>query len=340
MDSNLEFRVILFYLAALYLFPLIRWRKSRRSPSVVGVHGSRQQRARLVAKMLFIVPLANFVIGGPGSWFFDLDLPNSLRWFMTVPATLAILLLFWACRFTEGVRGFDEAFVDEGPYQWLRHPQLLASSVFFFSMAILASNGVILLATGLGVALLRLVVAPAMEADLEQKYGLPFRNYRQRTGSFFVPLRRLPKAKYTVPRRFGLSSVIALTTIFAMLFGSLNFMRAAPVDYLFLSLGIAAVCLVQIVFVSIARIGSALTGTIMLPVWASIRFSSELHRASTAENVIWCVFAIFLGTLVGYCIGGLAAGFFLILDMIEPYLPGAKQDSMGAMAVKTDQNPS
>ncbi|MDP7305817.1 MAG: isoprenylcysteine carboxylmethyltransferase family protein, partial [Pirellulaceae bacterium] len=189
MNGNLEFRVLLFYLGAMYLFPVIRWRKTRRSPAIVGDRGARQDRARLVASAIFIAPLVNYLIDGPWPWYPDLDLPNVLRWSAAIPATLAVLLLVWACRYSEGGHEQDnETFITAGPYRWLRHPQLLASSIFFLSLSVLANNGVVLISAILGVLLLRLVVAPAVEAELEVKYRKEYEQYRQRTGSFFIPL--------------------------------------------------------------------------------------------------------------------------------------------------------
>ena len=255
-----------------------------------------------------------------------------------MPATLAVLCLVWACRYIEGGQERShETFITTGPYHWLRHPQLLASSIFFLSLSVLANNGVVLISAILGVLLLRLVVAPAVETDLAEEYGKGYAQYRHRTGSFFVRLGRLPKAKYAVPRRFGLSAVLALTTIFAILFGALNYMHAPPVVYLFVSTEVSAICLVQIVFGSAPRSGSALAGAVLLPFWTAISLASYLNQVSFAVVVVGCVIVVIFGALLGYCIGGLAAGFFLLLDLLEPYLPGSKRDSLRALAAKSDE---
>ncbi|HJN07509.1 MAG TPA: isoprenylcysteine carboxylmethyltransferase family protein [Pirellulaceae bacterium] len=349
MNGNLEFRVLLFYLGAMYLFPVIRWRKTRRSPAIVGDRGARQDRARLVASAIFIAPLVNYLIDGPWPWYPDLDLPNVLRWSAAIPATLAVLLLVWACRYSEGGHEQDnETFITAGPYRWLRHPQLLASSIFFLSLSVLANNGVVLISAILGVLLLRLVVAPAVEAELEVKYRKEYEQYRQRTGSFFIPLGPLPKARYTVPRRFGLSAVLALTTIFAVLFGVLNYMHAQPVVYLFVSTEISAICLVQIVFGSAPRSGSALTGAVLLPFWTAVSLAFQQNQISFAQLnqlplvvvAIGCAIVALFGALLGYCIGGLAAGFFLAMDLLEPYWPSSQRDSLRELATKSDQKPN
>ena len=327
MDGNTEFRVLLSYLGAIYLFPVIRWRKTRRSPAVVGVRGERQDRARWLASAVFIIPLVNYLIDGPWPWYPVLDLPNLLRWIAAMPATLAVLCLIWACRYTEGgEERSDETFITAGPYRWFRHPQMLASSIFFLSLSVLANNGVVLISAILGMLLLRFVVAPAVETDLLAKYGKGYALYRQRTGSFFVCLGHLPKAKYTVPRRFGLSAVLALTTIFAILFGALNYMHAPPAVYLFVATEISAICLVQM-FGSAPRTGSALTGAVLLPFWTAISLASYLNQVSFAVIIVGCAIVAVFGALLGYCIGGLLAGFFLTMGLLEPYLPGSKRDS-------------
>lgn len=333
MHGNLEFRVLLFYLGIVYLLPLIRWRRIRRSPALVGARGEHQERARWVAAAFFAVPAVNFVLDGPWPWYAELGVGDPLRWCAVVPATLAVLLLTWACFDAEyEAASGNQSFVQDGPYHWLRHPQLLASSVFFLALAILASNGVVLISTIVGILMLRLVVAPAVEEDLEEEFGAAYEQYRERTGCFFFRLRRVPKAQYTVPRRFGLSSVLALTTAFAILFGILNFWKAPPVVYLFVATQIAAVCIVQILFGSAARIGSAFTGAVLLPFWTAMSLDPhQLNQLSLVEIAFWFVLITLFGALLGYCTGGLAAGFFLVTDLLEPYLPGAKRNAQGEL---------
>lgn len=341
MDGNLEFRVLVVYLGAMYLFPVIRWRKTRRLPRVVGVRGERQDRARWVATGFFVLPVANYIIDGVWPWWPFLGLPNALRWFAAMPATLAILLLIWACRATEDVQvPGTSPFVDEGPYRRLRHPQLLASSIFFLSLAVLSSNGVVLISTILGVLLLRLVVAPAVEEDLQEAFGKEYLNYRQRTGSFFFQLARIPQATYTVPRKFTMTAVLALTTIFAILFGAMNFMRAEPIIYFFVATEILAICLVQFAFGTYARTGSAVTGAVLLPIWTAVYLGSQTNQLPlVVVGLAYALIALF-GAFVGYCIGGLAAGFFLVLDMLDPYLPGAKPGSAAPLSGPEKETPS
>ncbi len=385
MDGNLEFRVLVYYLGAMYFFPAVYWRKVRRSPATVGIGGDRQRRARWVATGLFVVPLANYLLNGPWPWNPELGIPEMIRWAAAIPATLAILLLVWACRQTLGgpdyanqpadvettrsdndleATGLEMAavemaagesggaesaageleddphvlsFVAEGPYDALRHPQLLAGSMFFLSLAVLSDNGFVIVATILGVLMLRLVVAPAVEADLDQQFGEKYETYRQRTGSFFFRLRRVPRAQYTVPRRFGLFPVLALTTVFAMLFGALNYMHASPPLYLFVSTEIAAICLVQIFFGSSARSASAVIGAVLLPCWVAIALGAERNRVDPAVLILIGLVLMLPGAVLGYFIGTLAAGFFLAMDLIEPYLPGYKATSPHGLVAESDR---
>jgi protein-S-isoprenylcysteine O-methyltransferase Ste14 len=341
MDSNLEFRVLLFYLGAMYLFPVIRWRKTRRSPAVVGHRSQTQNVARLLATAVFVVPLADYLFGADWHWNSELGFPSAMRWGAALPATFAILILIWACRYTTegGDEQIDKTFVREGPYHWFRHPQLLASSIFFLSLAFLSNNGVVLISAILGAFLLRFVVAPAVEADLVAEFGKDYQDYRLKTGSFFFRLGCLPKARYAVPRRFGLSTVLAFTTIFAFLFGVLNYVGADPKVYFFVSVEIAAICLAQIVFGATPRRGSALTGAVLLPFWTAIWIADHLlHLQIPLPLLIAGVASVVLfGALLGYLIGGLAAGFFLVLDLVEPYLPGSNLDSPHQLATKSDQ---
>ena len=49
---------------------------------------------------------------------------------------------------------------------------------------------------------------------------------------------------------------------------------------------------------------------------------------------------VVVSSVLGYFIGTLAAGFFLAMDLLEPYLPGSRADSLDALATNPDQKTS
>lgn len=129
---------------------------------------------------------------------------------------------------------------------------------------------------------------------------------------------------YAVPRRFGISAILALTTLYACVFAILKGYEALPVYYLFFgTLGVTT-CLAQMYFGRVPRISSVVAGAILLPFWVFIsaiyfepptRFVMFLS-AYVVENVLSVTpFLIVGGAIIGYLAGAVMAGFFLLLDL-------------------------
>jgi len=95
---------------------------------------------------------------------------------------------------------------------------------------------------------------------------------------------------------------------------------------------------VQIVFARFPRRASALTGAVLLPFWTAIWYYNYLPQVPLNWLIAVAAIVALFGALLGYLIGGLAAGFFLVMDLIEPYLPGSKGHALHAVATKSDQN--
>ena len=124
---------------------------------------------------------------------------------------------------------------------------------------------------------------------------------------------------YRVPQRFSLAEILAMMTVFGLLFGALRFFEAPATLYLFLGTQAVAICLVQMRFGEVPRGASTLVGCIFLPLWVWILSSvgsAELpgdFQGTLAELPIVLAF----GGLLGYCTGALTAGVFLILDVLD-----------------------
>jgi hypothetical protein len=111
---------------------------------------------------------------------------------------------------------------------------------------------------------------------------------------------------------------MGLLTVLAVIFGVLRAIESPPVVYLFVGSEIMAICLVQILFGSAPRGGSTVTGAILLPFWVYLTLKTP--AIPVAYELILFTSLIGFGALMGYCIGTLAAGFFLMMDLIEPWL--------------------
>jgi hypothetical protein len=137
-------------------------------------------------------------------------------------------------------------------------------------------------------------------------------------GVFLPDLGPAAYREYTVPKRFGMAAIVALVTVLAIAFGALKYWEAHPAIYLFVSSEIVAVCLAQIIFGSTPRGACALTGATLLPFWVLLT-SSRPSWLGMDLYILMLVSLFLFGGLLGYCLGALAAGFFLVTDLLETW---------------------
>ena len=279
-------------------------------------------RSRILLYLACLVgPAATYVFWAEMVSLGGMTIPHGFRLLAILPACGAILLLFW-CRRTLRAheRLQDDQLCVTGPFRWTRNPLTGADSVFFLSLSVIASNQLVVLLAVVGLLLLQRQLARD-EQQLRERFGPTFETWAAQTGRNFFKLGDLKSRRYSVPRRFGLSAVMALLTTFGLLFGFLNYAEAPPVVYIFASFEIVAICLSQIVFGSAPRGSSAASGALILPICVWL---TTTRPGWMSMEIYWtCMAFLFLfGSLLGYCLGALAAGFFLVMDLIEPYLPG------------------
>ncbi|MGQ0647482.1 MAG: isoprenylcysteine carboxylmethyltransferase family protein [Gemmatimonadaceae bacterium] len=124
------------------------------------------------------------------------QLPAALRWAGVAVLGLGLALLTWTLR-SLGPNLTDtvvtrraHTLVTHGPYRWVRHPFYDALAVFILAFALLAANWFVLVA-GAAVFALLAVRSATEEAKLLERFGEPYRAYRQATGRFVPRLRRL-----------------------------------------------------------------------------------------------------------------------------------------------------
>jgi hypothetical protein len=144
--------------------------------------------------------------------------------------------------------------------------------------------------------------------------------YVQATGAILPRISPPAQRQYKVPVRFGMAAIVALLTTFGVVFGVLKYIEAPPEVYLFVASEIAAVCLVQIMFGSMPRGASILTGAVLLPFWMTIYLRSPPNWMTPGMVAMCYLFCFVFGGLLGYCLGALAAGFFLVMDLVDSAL--------------------
>ncbi len=140
-------------------------------------------------------------------------------------------------------------------------------------------------------------------------------------GAWPSPMGRAKEKVYSVPKRFGLSAILAMMTAIAFLFGALRRLDAPPMVYLFLGTLVMVICLVQMFFGEVPRQASVIASAALLPLF-SFGMAFTTNGADPAEAVCSIIGGIPIGAFVGYLVGACAAGVFLLMDKLEPYLPG------------------
>lgn len=134
-------------------------------------------------------------------------------------------------------------------------------------------------------------------------------------------------AKFKVPQRFGMSAILGIMTALALLFGGLRLLDAHPVVYLFFGMQALAICVVQMFHGRSPRFASSVAGAIILPVF--VMFAVGFSRFGPPVLAVLCMMVVCvpLGAFQGYLTGTCAAGIFLVMDALEPYLQGQRPAS-------------
>ncbi len=137
---------------------------------------------------------------------------------------------------------------------------------------------------------------------------------------------RMPEKVYSVPKRFGLSALLALMTALACLFGALRLFDTPPVIYLFLGTQVMVICVAQMFYNAEPRRASMVAGAILLPIFLA---GTAFFVPGRESGGVLCmaVPGILFGGFAGYLIGTCVAGVFLLMDKLESFLPGGKKEN-------------
>jgi hypothetical protein len=125
-----------------------------------------------------------------------------------------------------------------------------------------------------------------------------------------------------------MAGMLAITTLMAVLFGVLRRMGAPPTVYVFIGILALATCLVQMRYGDVPRVASIAAGALCMPlcVLGAFFYSVFFEERGSIGNIGWVIFALPLtatvGAFFGYLAGACTAGLFLLMDLIEPHLPG------------------
>jgi hypothetical protein len=124
---------------------------------------------------------------------------------------------------------------------------------------------------------------------------------------------------YHVPRRFGMSAIIGITTLLALLFALFRAVDLHPLFYIFTTLLLFIVVLVQMRWGHIARPASIVAGAIWFPLFI-LTLTAFVERARVFWGVCCALPVIIpIGGFFGYLAGTCAGGFFLLMELFEKY---------------------
>jgi len=160
--------------------------------------GEKLDRTQEGIAMMIALRLAGLLLWGgaiaftisPASMAWSaLPLPAGARWTGVGLTAVTAPLLVWTLRslgpnLTDTVvTRHAHTLTTHGPYRWVRHPFYGCMALFTTSTGLMASNWFVLLA---GVMVFSLLAARSRteEQKLLERFGEPYRAYRDRTGRF------------------------------------------------------------------------------------------------------------------------------------------------------------
>ena len=128
---------------------------------------------------------------------------------------------------------------------------------------------------------------------------------------------------YTVPKRFGMKTMLLVTTVFGILLATAEWTMIPTFVLVFYACFLLSVCVSQMFFQAMPRAISILVGACFMPsvVYASLFFDIDpasivaqiLPRFHVDDPLLW-LFVI--GGFLGYLSGTVMAGVFLIVDKV------------------------
>lgn len=278
-------------------------------------------RLLLVGAWLGLVVAATLSPTLLGEWEFEMI--EVVRWLATAPSLIGTALVAWALR-SRLELDTNGQLAATGAYQWCRYPADGGMAIHIFGIGVFSANYVVLGMSIAAILLLRACVPAQQERHRKKKLGEPYSEFATSSGVFLPSADAVAQREYTVPSRFGLTAILGLLTMLAVIFGALRYSNAPPLVYLFIGSEILGICLAQIFLGSGSahqssfagpRLGSALTGAVLLPFWTYLMLDIPPIAPLEHLAIVSCLVAF--GGLIGYIVGALAAGFFLVMDLLE-----------------------
>jgi protein-S-isoprenylcysteine O-methyltransferase Ste14 len=191
-DLIMRLMVLLILASAFLISGLYRQRARSEGETIERIEeGLLPMTVRLIFGFSIIAVLLFNIFFGELMLWSKINFPLWVRIFGAATAVVSILLLWWVFRslganISETILTKDEhQLVTTGPYKWVRHPLYTCSLLMLFSISLMLEDWVLLLFSIAGLLVFRLLVIPAEEEKLLDKFGEEYQIYQTRTGAMF-----------------------------------------------------------------------------------------------------------------------------------------------------------
>ena len=192
MTSDLSFRIGIGLVFAGLVWMVTRYRRRAQGDEQFSLEKEGWRIAiplRLGGIALWLYLPAYVLAPGWMAWS-TVDVSPVLRWIALAVAALVVPpFVAWAQRSLGKnvsptvVTRPEHQLVTYGPYRYIRHPLYTAGMVFFLAMSVAAGSWFLPLVM-LVVFPVLMVRIPLEEAELEARFGEPYRRYKASTGRF------------------------------------------------------------------------------------------------------------------------------------------------------------
>jgi protein-S-isoprenylcysteine O-methyltransferase Ste14 len=143
---------------------------------------------RLGGLILWLSPFIYLLNPAWMAWS-KIGLPEWARWLGVLLGILCVAGIYWlfssignSITPTSATRQ-QHTLVTRGPYRWVRHPLYTVGSTLFIAFGLMADSWFIGL-LGILAFIAMAIRTPKEEANLIEKFGDEYREYRKRTGAF------------------------------------------------------------------------------------------------------------------------------------------------------------
>jgi hypothetical protein len=129
---------------------------------------------------------------------------------------------------------------------------------------------------------------------------------------------------YSAPRRFDLASIFVVTAAYSLLLGALSLLGSPPVVMIVVAGMIAIIATTQAMFQHVAnpRGVSIITGAVTFAIICAILHFTTRGILTRSLFVNFFIIGIPCGAFLGYLMGTVVGGVFLVADMVRKKMEG------------------